>query len=76
METSTHHGGPETALRIGVGEVDVPGLLETIPFLVRQEGFCEALGVFRGERRVVIPDGGQGSIASPRWGIGGGEVNI
>jgi hypothetical protein len=39
-EALLHHRGPETALGIGVGKVDVSGLLETIPFLFCQEGFC------------------------------------
>ena len=53
------------------GEIDVAAFLEAVPFLVSKEGAGEPLGLFRGQRRMIGPDGLELSEAPPDPGSPG-----
>jgi len=75
-ESLLYDRGPETPLFVLVGEINVPHVLEAVPFLFGQKRFGEALGVVGGEWWVVLLDRSEGAVAAPGGRIAGGQMNI
>ena len=75
-EALTHDGGAETSQIVGVGEIDISSFFQACLFPIIEERHGETLGIFRGERRVTFPNGGQGAKAPPRGWISGWKMDI
>ena len=65
-----------TTVIIGIGKIDVPSFLKTIPLLFSKEGLGQTLGISGRKRRVIFPNRQQLAETPPSGRVGGGKVDV